>query len=146
MRLDQPWHPPSLSRVFAVRIRKAGVLSYPVSAQRRLRSAWAYAQADLSLRWAHMLFCWYCHVLAQISYKTMTTDASGADVDQFAHSCSLEHVIVYASAVITLSFLDKFSCHQSPLLDRQLLKYWFYGRTAQTMIRLCRCVRRSHMS
>ena len=52
---DQPGHPPSLSqiRVFAVRLKKAWVLSYPLSAQRRLWSDWADAQADLSLRWAH---------------------------------------------------------------------------------------------
>ena len=24
-------------------------------------SDWAYAHADLSLRWAHMPFCWFCH-------------------------------------------------------------------------------------
>ena len=35
---DQPWHPPSLIRVFAVRMKKACVLSYPLSAQRRLWS------------------------------------------------------------------------------------------------------------
>ena len=35
---DQPGHPPSLIRVFAVRIKKPWVLSYPLSAQRRLRS------------------------------------------------------------------------------------------------------------
>ena len=34
--LDQPGHPPSLIRVFAVRMNKAWVLSYPLSAQRRL--------------------------------------------------------------------------------------------------------------
>ena len=50
---DQPGHPPSLIRVFAVRMRKAWVFSYPLSAQRRLWSDWADAQADLSLRWAH---------------------------------------------------------------------------------------------
>ena len=50
---DQPGHPPSLIRVFAVRMKKAWVLSYPLSAQRRLLSDWADAQADLSLRWAH---------------------------------------------------------------------------------------------
>ena len=42
--------------VFAVRMKKAWVLSYPVSAQRRLWSAWADAQADLSLRWTHTHF------------------------------------------------------------------------------------------
>ena len=33
---DQPGHPPSLFRVYAVRLKKALVLSYPLSAQRRL--------------------------------------------------------------------------------------------------------------
>ena len=42
---DQPGHPPSLIRVFGVRMKKARVLSYPLSAQRRFWS-------DLSLRWA----------------------------------------------------------------------------------------------
>ena len=53
---DQPGHPPCLIRVFAVRMKKAWVLSYPLSAQRRLWSDWADAQADLSLRWAHTYF------------------------------------------------------------------------------------------
>ena len=37
---DQPGHPPSLIRVFAVRMKKSWVLSYPLSAQRRLWSNW----------------------------------------------------------------------------------------------------------
>ena len=63
---DQPGHPPSLIRVFtvlrslirvfAVRMRKPWVLSYPLSAQRRLWSNWVDAQADLSLCWAHTHF------------------------------------------------------------------------------------------
>ena len=53
---DQPGHLPSLIRVFAVRMKKAWVLSYPLSAQRRLWSDWADAQADLSLRWVHSHF------------------------------------------------------------------------------------------
>ena len=53
---DQPGHPPSLIRVFVVRMKKPWVLSYPLSAQRRLWSDWADAQADLSLRWAHTHF------------------------------------------------------------------------------------------
>ena len=62
---DQPGHPPSLIRVFAVRLKKPWVLSYPLSAQRRLWSDWANAQADLSSLGAHSL-CWFCHVAAQI--------------------------------------------------------------------------------
>ena len=48
--------PSSLIRVIAVCMKKAWVLSYPLSAQRRLWSDWADAQADLSLRWAHINF------------------------------------------------------------------------------------------
>ena len=40
------------------------VLSYTLSAQRRLWSEWTDAQADLSLRWAHRSFCWFCHAVA----------------------------------------------------------------------------------
>ena len=76
---DQPGHPPSLIRVFAVRMKKAWVFSYQLSAQRRLIrlggcpgwsessaqrrlislgiwSDWADAQADQSLRCAHTHF------------------------------------------------------------------------------------------
>ena len=28
----------------------------------------ADAQADLSLRWAHIPFCWFCHVAAQLFF------------------------------------------------------------------------------
>ena len=41
--------------VFAVRMKKSWVLRYPLSAQRRLWSDWADAQADLSLRWTHVI-------------------------------------------------------------------------------------------
>ena len=56
----------SLSKVFAVRMKKAWVLSYPLSAQRRLWSDWADAQADLSLRWAHIPLCWFCREAAHL--------------------------------------------------------------------------------
>ena len=35
-KTDQPGHPPSLIRVFAIRMKKAWVLSYPLCAHRRL--------------------------------------------------------------------------------------------------------------
>ena len=53
---DKPWHPPSLIRVFAVRMKNAWFLSYPLSAQRRRWSDWADGPAYLSLRWAHNHF------------------------------------------------------------------------------------------
>ena len=53
---DEPGRPPSLIRVFAVRMMKAWTLSCPLSAERRLWSDWAEAKADLSLRWVHSHF------------------------------------------------------------------------------------------
>ena len=55
-RLPRLAQMPSLIRVFAVRMKKAWVLSYQLSAQRRLWSDLADAQADLSLRWTHSHF------------------------------------------------------------------------------------------
>ena len=63
---DQPGHPPSLIRVFAVRMKKAWVLSYPLSAHRRLWSDQAESQADLSLRWAHCHFVGF--VMVRLKY------------------------------------------------------------------------------
>ena len=63
---EQPGHPPSPIRV---RMKKAWVLSCPLSAQRKLWSVWTDALADLSLRWTRMSFCWICHEVAQITYS-----------------------------------------------------------------------------
>ena len=48
-------------------MKKAWVLSYPLSAQQRLWSDWVDAQADPSLCWAHMPFCWFCHEAAHMT-------------------------------------------------------------------------------
>ena len=71
-------HPPSLIRVFSVRMKKVKVLSYPLSAQRRLWSDWVDAQADLSLRWAHTHFVgfvmsqlyWFCPIFFWFLWHT----------------------------------------------------------------------------
>ena len=63
---DQPRHPPSLINVFAVRMKKPWVLSYLLSAQWRLRSVCADAQADLSLFSAHSHFVGF--VMSQLKY------------------------------------------------------------------------------
>ena len=48
--------------VFAVRMKRPWVLSYPLSAQQILWSDWVDAQADPSLHWAHksigFVMCW----------------------------------------------------------------------------------------
>ena len=57
---DQPGHPPSLIRVFAVRMKKAWVLNYPLSAQRRLiRLGRCLGWSESSL--GAQSLCWFCH-------------------------------------------------------------------------------------
>ena len=85
---DQPGHLPSLIRVFTVRVKKAWVLSYPLSAQRRLWSDWADAQADLSLRWAHMPFCWFCHEVAQMA-NSVDPDQTALNRKDLNNACML---------------------------------------------------------
>ena len=55
---DQPENPPSLIRVFPVRMKKPWVLSYPLSANEDSD------QFGRSLRWAHMPLSWFCHEVA----------------------------------------------------------------------------------
>ena len=86
---DQPGHPTSLIRVFAVCMKKAWALSYPLSTQRRLWSDWADAQADLSLRWVHMPFCWFCHEAAH-----------------FIFTCSLFHDCVTVTSFLEIKFCN----------------------------------------
>ena len=64
---DQPGHLPSLIRAFAVCSMGSKGLSASSGGQQRLWSDWADAQADLSLRWAHMSFCRFCHEAAHLS-------------------------------------------------------------------------------
>ena len=58
------WASAQSDRVFAIRVKKSWVLSYPLSAQWRLWSDWADAQADL--RRKHMPNCWCCRVAAHL--------------------------------------------------------------------------------
>ena len=64
--LDQPGHLPSLIRVFTVRMEKHWALNYLLSTQWRHWSEWVDAQADLSLHWATMSFCWFCCAAAHL--------------------------------------------------------------------------------
>ena len=62
---DQPGHPPSLIRVFAVCMKKPWVLSYPLSAQRRLIRLGGCPGCSESSLGAHSL-CWVCHLLCSL--------------------------------------------------------------------------------
>ena len=86
---DQPGHPPSLIRVFTVRMKKAWVFSYPLSTQWRLWSDWADAQADLSLRWAHGHFAGF--VMRRLIFDCLSMQISSQLFVQcaFAQNLSL---------------------------------------------------------
>ena len=76
---DQPGHPPSLIRVFAVRMKKPWVLSYPLSAPisyplsgcQSIRPVWGCPVWSETSLGAHS-FCWFCPVVAHF-YFTMAT-------------------------------------------------------------------------
>ena len=108
---DQPWHPPSLIRVFAVRMKKAWVLSYPLSVQRRLCSDWADVQTDQRHRGAHFVcfvmsrlkMAFKRKVFTRIGYEPQhdktnkMTCASSEGSDQSGHPPSLIRVFVVRS-------------------------------------------------
>ena len=97
---DQPGHPPSRIRVFAIRKKKHWILSYPLSAVRRLWSDWANAQADQSLRWAHRSVCWFCHEVAHL----------------FSTECAYISIHVVISPLVgrLQSFREKDLCERFP--------------------------------
>ena len=66
---DKPGHLPSLFRVFAMHCM--GSYGPKVSSCRHWRfwSDWVDTQADLSLRWAHWPFCWFCHEVVHMLYN-----------------------------------------------------------------------------
>ena len=64
---DQPGHTPSLIRVFAVRMKKPWVLSYPLRAQRRLYQTGQMPRL-IRVFAVRTSFCWFCRAAAQMIY------------------------------------------------------------------------------
>ena len=94
-----PGHPPSLIRVSAVCMKKAWVLSYPLSAQRRLIRlgrcpGWSESSLD-----AHSLCC-FCHVVAHMELE-VTPDQEPHDwlhahlKDWKPHNMRLHHGMMW---------------------------------------------------
>ena len=84
-QISQPGHPPSLTRVFAVRKKKPCVLSYPLSAQQRPLSDWVDDQADLSLRLAHN----HCvgFVISRLNYFFVFVEQFSNSLYSFQERC-----------------------------------------------------------
>ena len=87
---NQPGNPPSLIRVFAVRMKKPWVLSYPLSGQRRLLiRLGGYPGWSESSLGAHSL-CWFCHVVAQLCINDMNSSSPASTARELVTgSCRL---------------------------------------------------------
>ena len=93
---------PRLIRVFTVRMKKAWVLSYPLSAQQRLRSAWASAKSLIRLGgcpgWSESSlgaqpFCWFCHEVIYIIIVDLWTFWAGVRQNQQNDLCDQQRLI-----------------------------------------------------
>ena len=67
---------PVWSSVFAVRSMGSWGSKVSSCGQWRLWSDWADAQADQSLRWAHMPLCWFCHEAAHLTFVVRPADSN----------------------------------------------------------------------
>ena len=115
---DQPGHPPSLISLRCPH----WALSYTLSAQRRLLSDLADPQAYLSLRWAHMPFCWVCHETVQI--------CNNNKIQLYKYRVSQKYVTFGPghAKMCLMSYANNKGADQA-----------FFMRTANTLIRLGEC-------
>ena len=72
-------------------MKKAWVLSYPLSAQRRLRSDWADAQAYLSLRWTQTYFVGFVMSWLKCSYMLITLFVYDSLIKELEQTLKLCH-------------------------------------------------------
>ena len=111
-----------------------------LSAWRKLGSLatyWVDVQADLSLRWAHMPFCWFCHEMAQIFNGNYCTGTHHSDMSHVTrkpvfgvfNQVRLKPACSATEASLRLDSSDIES--RSIILSRQ--------RTTKVLIRLREC-------
>ena len=93
----------------------------PIDCTTKDWSDWAGAQAnDLSLRWVHMPFCWFCHAVAHLPYHNYCTWndpkfsdgqvlADSLDPVQTAPVCQFVCIFWTHYSMVKPHFLDNFS-------------------------------------
>ena len=59
-----------------------------MSAQRKLWSDLADAQADLSRRWAHMPYCWFCRDVAHVLLTKTEQRSCESDIYDGDDTCA----------------------------------------------------------
>ena len=111
---DQPGHPPSLIRVFVVRMKKAWDLSYPSSAQRRLiRLDGCPGWSESSL--GAQSFCWFWHMAGVLN------------------GCAMG---------MKLTWHIYFDLDQGKVNGKRVLFIWFFKKTQDNTWKnvKCRCI------
>ena len=101
---DQPGHLPSL---ISLRCLHEGTMGHTLptecTGKTLIRLCW-WAQADLSLSWAHMSFCWFCRPVTQIfwscdldniMYSLIISSWSGWCVSKVIHAIPLDYSTLY---------------------------------------------------
>ena len=92
---DQPGHPPNLIRVFAVRMKKAGVFSYPLSVQRRL---WSDCEdSDQTGRMPRLIWVFAGHTVT-----LLVLSWGGSVVDNLSNWCN-SHSLKFSGAYPNVS-------------------------------------------
>ena len=109
---DQPGHPPSLIRVFAVHSLGSLGLKVSTCGQRWLWPDRADAQADLSLRWMHRSFCWFFHAVAHmITFSIMCFSLT---LEQRELCKARKKLVQYLYRLKTYEVIFTFSLHTPP--------------------------------
>ena len=103
-------------------MKKAWVLSYPLSAQRRVWSDWADAQTGPSLRWAHSHFVGFIMSRLIYTFNTITLKAPKAENICWIYTSPKSQ----RNSVLEIAF-DKSSCFQNlnTHLGKRHTEYWF---------------------
>ena len=101
---DPPGHPPSLIRVLAVGMEPTMTLSYPLTAQQRLRSDWANAKADLSRLVVHMPFVGFVLLWHIWSNKKHWVNREMSNIEPQT-SCFVSKTVLYVHVTVLQNIL-----------------------------------------
>ena len=96
---DQPGHPPRLIRVFAVRMKSAWVLSYPLSAHRRCPG---WSESSLSAQ----SLCRFCHVAVHLTFFLFSSKLYRRHYHSFLTSMSAWKYTLLEQGLSELEFSD----------------------------------------
>ena len=107
---DQPGHPPSPIKIFTVRMKKAWVLSYPLSAKRRLWSDWSESSLG-----THS-FCWF--VMSRLKCLL---------IDRVIRVVTLWTIVFSAVALLSIRSLSLFYMHKMFIYVWNKIHIFFRG-------------------